>query len=437
MSRKVFISVLGTGIYEKCRYVKEDFSSSDTHFIQHATLEYLLGQENQWESTDTAIILLTDKARTCNWEHSIETRLRNGQPVEYTGLEKVLKQASLPFEVQTVRIPDGKNEEEMWEIFSLLFDQLQDDDRLYFDLTHSFRYLPMLVLVLGNYTKFLKNAKVCHISYGNYEARNTHTNEAPIVDILPLSLLQDWTFAAADYLENGNAKRLTDLCLSVVKPVVAETKGRDPMAKSLECFAKNLNRVIEERQTCRGISIVEAQSVRRLKENIRNISSGDLNIKPLKPVFEKISSSLDNFNEKENVENGFAAARWCLDNGLHQQAITIFHENILTYICKQKDLDWKNQAHRSMAASTLHIRANGTKETEWKVNGKIASEAEKQIIRKIIGSIPDIERLYHQMSELRNDINHSGIRPNPREANRIESSARKLMEEILVKLQAK
>ena len=35
---------------------------------------------------------------------------------------------------------------------------MQDGDELYFDLTHGFRYLPMLVMVLINYSKFLKYA---------------------------------------------------------------------------------------------------------------------------------------------------------------------------------------------------------------------------------------------------------------------------------------
>ncbi len=447
MARKVFISVLGTGTYEKCRYVKEyvkedvkeKFTSSDTHFIQQATLEYLLRQE-EWSHTDTALILLTERAKTCNWQRSIESRRRpDGQEVAYTGLENILEQAALPFEVQPVNIPDGKDEKEMWEIFSRLFSQLQDGDRLYFDLTHSFRYLPMLVLVLGNYTKFLKNARVCHISYGNYEARDRDTNEAPIVDLLPLSLLQDWTFASADYLENGNAKRLTELCKSTVAPVLKATKGKDTNAQLLRQFAESLNLVIQERQTCRGISLVESHSVRKLKEIVRNISPDNLEIKPLNPVFEKISDSLNDFDEEENVENGFAAARWCLDNGLYQQAITIFHENIVTYICKQNELDWKDKAHRTDVGKALQIRIKNFEEKDWKLEGKDhgAKEENRGIIRELLTRpvISGIATLYNQMNELRNDINHSGMRSNAQSAGSIERDSRELMRQIQEKLQ--
>ena len=36
------------------------------------------------------------------------------------------------------------------------------------------------------------------IFYGNYEARDKESNIAPIMDLLPLSVLQDWTLAASD-----------------------------------------------------------------------------------------------------------------------------------------------------------------------------------------------------------------------------------------------
>ena len=39
MNRKVFISVLGTGFYSSCSYVKGDFISSETRFVQQATME--------------------------------------------------------------------------------------------------------------------------------------------------------------------------------------------------------------------------------------------------------------------------------------------------------------------------------------------------------------------------------------------------------------
>ena len=73
MARKVFISILGTGFYDACKYAKDSFISSETRFIQQATLEYLkvnrnwTTQNSDGEVIDRIIILLTKGAHETNW----------------------------------------------------------------------------------------------------------------------------------------------------------------------------------------------------------------------------------------------------------------------------------------------------------------------------------------------------------------------------------
>lgn len=188
MARKVFISILGTGFYKKCKYISGDFCSSNTRFAQQAVLEHTNAKE--WSDTDTGIFLLTADARAKNWEISERENSRK-EKESYTGLKNILNQLQYPFFCQDISIPDGKTEEEIWERFSCIYKLLEEGDELYIDLTHSFRYLPMLLLVLSNYAKFLKKAQIKTLSYGNYEARDTESNKAPIIDLLPISALQD------------------------------------------------------------------------------------------------------------------------------------------------------------------------------------------------------------------------------------------------------
>lgn len=204
MARKVFISVLGTGFYGKCIYKRDEFESDNTRFIQQATLQMLTNSDS-WTSDDHGYILLTQKAEVDNWivKGDEREKFSNAGKEEYIGLEKTIGGMNLPFAVEGISIPDGNDEDEIWQIFDIVFEKLQDGDELYFDITHGFRYLPMLVLVLGNYAKFLKNIKVKSITYGNFEARNKEAvpNVAPIVDITSFSALQDWTFSGASFVE--------------------------------------------------------------------------------------------------------------------------------------------------------------------------------------------------------------------------------------------
>ena len=213
MARKVFISVLGTGFYGKCIYKRDEFESGNTRFIQQATLQMLTNSDS-WTSDDHGYILLTQKAEVDNWivKGDEREKFSNAGKEEYIGLEKTIGGMNLPFAVEGISIPDGNDEDEIWQIFDIVFEKLQDGDELYFDITHGFRYLPTLVLVLGNYAKFLKNIKVKSITYGNFESRNTKVtpNVAPIIDITSFSALQDWTFSGASFVEQGHVRNFTE-----------------------------------------------------------------------------------------------------------------------------------------------------------------------------------------------------------------------------------
>lgn len=192
MARKLFISFLGTGNYRECVYYDLQKHYQPTNFIQCATLEQIGAQ--QWEESDAVRVFATKKAKEQNWNEELKGK-------DYIGLSKQIADLGLKVDIQCVSICDGKNEAEMWDLFETVFSQIEEGDHLYVDLTHAFRYQPMLMLVLTNYAKFLKNIKVMHISYGNYEAGvqagSTTAIDgkdiilAPIVNLLQLSQLQD------------------------------------------------------------------------------------------------------------------------------------------------------------------------------------------------------------------------------------------------------
>lgn len=431
MARKVFISVLGTGFYGKCKYTRGEYNSvkaSETRFIQQSTLEYL--NVYDWSKNDAAIFLLTSKAKSQNWNREIKSRVNfsTKEEEEYLGLEYVLEQMNLPVEIRPVDIVDGKDEDEMWEIFNALFNELKDGDELYFDLTHSFRYIPMLVLVLGNYSKFLKNVTIKSITYGNYEARED--NNAPIVDLLPLSALQDWTYAAGQFLENGNVSRLQHLCNEELKPILREAKGSDLEATNLKKFINTLADVIDERVTCRGMSIIKSESFRKMKNVSDKLET--TKIEPLNPVFDKIKKSMVSFDENENIKNGFSAAVWCFKNGLLQQSATILQEFVITFVCSRHGIQIDDEGKRDWVTSAFAIKCNNLAEKDWRLNkepevAEIQKERIKQILADDLFASCDFVNAFVSLSEVRNDYNHSGMRSvrKPMSTNNIKNNIEK------------
>ena len=430
MARKVFVSVLGTGFYEPCRYTNGSFVSSDTRFIQQATLEYLK-VNNNWTTrnadgavVDRIIILLTNGAKGTNWDKNIAKRMnyKTGHEEDYVGLEQALQDMNLPCPIETIDIPDGKNEEEMWKIFNAVYDALKPNDELYFDLTHSYRYLPMLVLVLSNYAKFLKDVKVKHISYGNYEARNTETKEAPLMDILPLTMLQDWTFAAADLIQNGNIKKLKELkednaLIPMLRQRGKQNVDRKVAEGSLNNYINALHNFLDDMKLCLGPNILKGENVNEIVNcHERIVEEFEGIIAPIPPIINKIQLSLHGFEQTdslhfESIKNGYMSAKWCYDHQLYQQAATILDENITTDFCQR--LGTNEHVFKERVASNALLRWGCYREEDWeaeslegireKVQAAVSSPAVQDFIKLMRRDVVWIH------NDCRNKYNHASM----------------------------
>jgi len=403
MARKVFISVLGTGPYSECTYGINGKPVMSTRYIQLATLSYLIQsgieKNEKWTDNDAAFIFVTKKSKSDQW---IFGKTREG--VDKEGLKAESETLNLPFVLTPIDIKDGKDENEIWEIFNTIFKLINEDDELYFDITHAFRYLPMLLLVLINYAKFLKKVTVKSITYGNF----MNPNEVkPIMDLTSISVLQDWTFAAGQYLENGSANRLVALCEQEFKPVLKETKGADTAAQNLKAFITKLSAVTEERKTCRGMDIIKSTSFKGLKECADNLE--ETFVDAFNPIFEKIKSSLVSFDENENVKNGLSAAVWCYDNGLYQQSATILQEFVVSFFCLRHDIRIDDEENREIINKAFNIKFNKTPEAGWKIADEKIDKL-KQVLADDLFDNYVLINSFNSLTEVRNDFNHSGMR---------------------------
>lgn len=438
MARKVFISFLGYSNYGFCHYVKDGYKSEEVRYVQEATLD-LLTKKEKWNENDIALILLTEGAERANWNDDGHKDRNSGEVIRQKGLHSQLSAMHLPMQVKAVRnLPDGNNEIEIWEIFSRVYDELEEGDYLYFDLTHGFRYLPMLAIVLANYAKFLKGIKICHMSYGNFEGRNRLTNEALLVDLMPLTSLQEWTFAAANFIENGYVKGLTELANSSVRPLLAASKGADVNAKTIKQYSSLLEQVVDERLMCRGISIIKSETYAQLYKISKEAENNSV-IKPLQPIIRRINESISSFVPDVNIKNGIESAKWCLKNNLYQQAITIIQETVTTHICMIEGLDWQIRAKRELVNKAFNIYFYKTPRDKWAFSTNITVEERKQQ-ETIIGKLLECETLqllcstFNTCTGIRNDFNHAGMRDNPAPSAKLRNNIEKQIigiEEIL------
>ncbi|HRN03708.1 MAG TPA: TM1812 family CRISPR-associated protein, partial [Muribaculaceae bacterium] len=365
MARKVFISVLGTGFYSECVYKMGEFRSDTTRFIQQATLQMLTQQKvgGEWTKDDQIYIVLTEKAKESNWEVPRGKRYnpKDAKEVDYIGLKSVFEQMQLPTPIKTIDIPDGNNEKELWGIFDKIYTVLESGDELYFDLTHGFRYLPMMVLVLGNYAKFLKHTEVKSITYGNYESRDKGTN------------------AAADYLEHGDATKLKICADKPLITIARETKGQDQDATTLIKLSKQLYEFSNLISFNRGDEIIIGKQSEQIKALLEKADAEY--IRPMGPLFKQIAKSARNFNP-DSPENMIEASRLCLDHSDFQASITLLQEGIVSMLCRKFHLDVKDKGDREIATQALNKLGLELQNKEYRP----LSPYKETIIKRIIDS---------------------------------------------------
>jgi CRISPR-associated Csx2 family protein len=427
MPRKVFLSFLGTNNYLECNYyieADEQLKAPGVKYVQEALLQLYA---RDFGETDDCYFFLTQAAERQNWQDNGQYNPKTSQydlPNEglQTRLAKLREAGDLHAQVHPVSIPDGFSEKEVWEIFSRVFGCLEEGDEVILDITHAFRSLPMLGMVLIHYGKALRNIQVRGIYYGAFEklgpasvVRNWDLSDrnAPILDLNSLAELQEWTTAAMEFEKYGSPEPFNQLTQTAIGPILREAKGKDETANQLRNFSGQMRELVALIQTNRGKGLMDF-SFEKLKNSLEGLADQDY-VVPLNPIIDRVKEKLGALNLEGPVETRWLrSVHWCMDHGLIQQGITQLQEGILTYLCfyleemklKPGYFQWDDETARNHLSAVLSLAGRGVSEQHW--TGVLA---EKRELSRVLFSIPLIKRLaptYDGLGDSRNDINHGG-----------------------------
>ncbi|MBD3398075.1 TIGR02221 family CRISPR-associated protein [Candidatus Micrarchaeota archaeon] len=425
----VYISVLGTNDYLPCVYYHENgFEAPNVRFIQEATIKMLCAD---WTKEDRVLILTTDKAYQRNWLDDGHVS-KEGEILKRKGLGSILENTGVTAKITQIKIPEGKNEDEIWEIFQILYDSLKPNDRVSFDITHSFRSLPLLATVVIHYAKTLKSIEVDGIYYGAFEILGHHgqvrempieKRRAPIIDLLPFDALLDWSVAIDKFLDTGSAKSVCQLANDAVKPILKRTKGKDDAAQAIKRVANTLAEFSSHLATCRGPEL--SCDAIKLKLAIEECLQTEI-IPAFKPLVSQMEQEVRSFQGKE-VADGLMAAKWCYDHNLIQQSYTILEETLISFMVYQAGLDDRERDHRMITGQAAAIFTGPIAESDW-----LSPAADyKDITKSYLGILierPDLAKVFIQLQDDRNDLNHAGWRKDPTKAKTFLKNLPKLIE---------
>ena len=406
MARKVFLTFLGTGNYLECVYKYNEKKSRVVTYIQTALVDILA------EDYTDFIAFCTEEASKIHFS-------------------KLNEECGGKF--KEVIIPQGFDEQEIWDIFKIVFDELKENDEVILDTTHSFRSIPMLGITLIQYAKFIKQITVKGIYYGAFanlglpKDPNPEDRIAPILDLTSFSVLQDWTNYGSQFINTGNVNNLSKIADQSTNKILKETQGQDRNAKKLEKINGYLNEIGEDFRTNRGKKYLAAETIIKAKNAIDELKEQTV-LSAFTPILTKLNEEFSKY-EKDDEKNLLHAVQWCIDKDLIQQGITQLQEAVITILCEKIGEDYMKRKNREIVSSYLTFGIRKPSE-EWE--GVLKGEKAELLIDKLgeIESLEEISDRYSALTDKRNTINHGGFTDKDAKSSKFKDALSKNYEEL-------
>jgi hypothetical protein len=142
--------------------------------------------------------------------------------------------------LQPVPIPKGSTEEELWQIFDIVSDNVPREARVVFDVTHAFRSLPFVIFGIINYLRQTRAIHLERIIYGAYNAREAGLDgleHAPVFDLTMLLDLHEWLNAVQSFTIRSEGDKLANLLEEAHRRPWLLSRGKVDLPRNLQIMA--------------------------------------------------------------------------------------------------------------------------------------------------------------------------------------------------------
>lgn len=294
-----------------------------------------------------------------------------------------------------VPIPEGADEKQLWEIFNIVVREVQDNDRVLFDITHGFRSLPFLTFLALAYVRNVRRGvEIERIIYGAYEAVERDEPRKPVFDLTPFVSLLDWLGAVTMFQRSGDARPIAELIKT--REALAGSELSEALTKLSEALLTNRtldaqkSAVALSRHLDRAKSVVD-QPFQTLMTQIHN------SYEPL-----GLQNPTEPDEDLESLRKQHKQIQWYADNRQYLQAVTLTREWLISWTCLQLESDWLTGSDREKAEDNLNNWAKA--ESRGNPFAALASPGLPQRDLCL--------RLWRRVRSLRNSLAHCGM-PGP------------------------
>jgi len=339
---KKLMAILGASAYKEATYefnIPGKHTELYTGFYSTAAVAKALFRDLNESDDCYVVVFLTKEARENNWENRVfntkdkkDKEKGKGLKFELSNAVPQLRQSD---RIRTREIEDGKNVHELWSIVKTVLGEIEDGDEIYLDITTGFRSIPLLSLLVINYARIVKgNVMIKGIYYGAIEAIDKATGRTPIFDLWPMIEVTDWSYAIHSFFKHGSASEISDL--------LDNTKGNvsDGEINNLVRLGHLLKKFSDNIHMTRGYDLIyeyNYDDLKRCVDTIRQEDQAD-RLSVAKGLIERVDKIIDLY-DNNNVANGFAAVKWCIDHNLIHQGFILLQETVVTCLIMMAGLN--------------------------------------------------------------------------------------------------
>ena len=401
---KIIISFIGTGGYldgtnkSKGEYRKTlysiDNSKYETEFIASALMEHYSADKIIYIGTlkamwDVVYDHYTENPSSEIWE-KISTSVDQSDHKTDINKGNHIKEVFENSKIVPIIIKYGLNHQEHQFNIQQLFEienHIESGDKLYLDITHGFRSLP---LILTNVLNFIvehikKNITVQDITYGMHEVSNELGGISPIVSLGVLKDLNNSIKASHEFIEYGNA-----YLFSKVLSQINESKSASVLLKDFS-DTKSINHIYNLKQ-----SIIK----------LRGIQLNELT--PLQSLIipKTIKSFTDLFkNAKNDSHFQFEIAVWNFNNHSYGYSALAIGESIITKVCECLSLESKDKKNRDLAKNVFNNRSKKNLLNFYKDEKDLLEQIPTILIKR--AKFKGYVNLYNKIQKIRNIVAHA------------------------------
>jgi|GEM_PF-917514 len=345
-------------------------------------------------------------------------------------LQQALQDTNIPVYPVKIETPDD-SDRYIWDIFNKITDEeiIKKHDSIVFDVTLSFRSIPILAFLSNIYLQKIRETELKAIVYGEFIPGTSPTY---MRDLSVFARILDWTTAVSTFQQTGRVENLAAL---------AKNLGGEPV----EQFAKQLEAFSQELLAARPVGTTWAASkLPALLEQVKNDSRPEST--PLGLLLDSIAETYQQFDlnrgplatldatyEEAKVKDiqflkiQLDMIKWYIKKGLPIQATTLAREWLVSLADYYQDTAVNSFSYKERDKLSRYINnfippSNTPKIPDIQPSSRLKQHAQ---------GIADV---WDSIRNIRNDIAHCGYdRPKAKEAAKLQAHLDSL-EEMLDQL---